>query len=54
MIKKIVYGVDIKRVFKGKLNLAIADGWLETDGRRMYEVENMRVGLIARHVAGAA
>ena len=45
--KKIVYGVDIKRVFKGKLNLAVADGWLETDGKRMYEVANMRVGLIA-------
>ena len=52
--KRIVYGVDIKRVFKGKLNLAMADGWLETDGKRMYEVANMRVGLIAASVAGAA
>jgi 3-hydroxyacyl-[acyl-carrier protein] dehydratase/trans-2-decenoyl-[acyl-carrier protein] isomerase len=54
MAKKIVYGVDIKRIFRGKLNLAVADGWLETDGRRMYEVANMRVGLIAASVAGAA
>jgi 3-hydroxyacyl-[acyl-carrier protein] dehydratase/trans-2-decenoyl-[acyl-carrier protein] isomerase len=53
LAKKIVYGVDIKRIFKGKLNLAIADGWLETDGKRMYEVANMRVGLIAASVAGA-
>ena len=44
--KKIIYNVDIKRIFKGKLNLAIADGWLETDGERMYEVANMRVGVI--------
>ena len=54
LAKKIVYGVDIKRIFKGKLNLAVADGWLETDGKRMYEVANMRVGLIAASVAGAA
>jgi 3-hydroxyacyl-[acyl-carrier protein] dehydratase/trans-2-decenoyl-[acyl-carrier protein] isomerase len=52
--KKIIYGVDVKRIFKGKLNLAIADGWLETDGRRMYEVANMRVGVIAATAAGAA
>jgi 3-hydroxyacyl-[acyl-carrier protein] dehydratase/trans-2-decenoyl-[acyl-carrier protein] isomerase len=54
LAKKIVYGVDIKRIFKGKLNLAVADGWLETDGKKMYEVANMRVGLIAASVAGAA
>ncbi|HXT06750.1 MAG TPA: bifunctional 3-hydroxydecanoyl-ACP dehydratase/trans-2-decenoyl-ACP isomerase [Roseiarcus sp.] len=51
--KKILYGVDIKRVFKGKLNLAVADGWLETDGKRMYEVANMRVGLIGAGAGGA-
>ena len=44
--RKIVYGVDVKRVFKGKLNLAVADGWLESEGKRIYEVANMRVGLI--------
>src|SRR3954470_17331941 len=25
-IRKVVYGVDVRRIFKGKLNLAIADG----------------------------
>ena len=44
-IKKVIYGVDVKRVFKGKLVLGIADGWLEADGRRIYEVKDMRVGL---------
>ena len=31
--KKVVYGVDLKRVFRSKLVLGIADGWLEADGR---------------------
>jgi 3-hydroxyacyl-[acyl-carrier protein] dehydratase/trans-2-decenoyl-[acyl-carrier protein] isomerase len=44
-VKRIVYGVDMKRVFKGKLVLGIADGWLEADGKRIYEVKDMRVGL---------
>jgi len=44
-IKKVIYGVDVKRVFKGKLILGVADGWLEADGRRIYEVKDMRVGL---------
>jgi 3-hydroxyacyl-[acyl-carrier protein] dehydratase/trans-2-decenoyl-[acyl-carrier protein] isomerase len=32
-------------VFKGRLILGIADGWLEADGKRIYEVKDMRVGL---------
>ena len=51
--RKILYGVDVKRIFKGKLNLAVADGWLETDGKRMYEVANMRVGVIGVGAGGA-
>ena len=43
--RKVVYGVDVKRVFKSKLVLGIADGWLEADGKRIYEVKDMRVGL---------
>jgi 3-hydroxyacyl-[acyl-carrier protein] dehydratase/trans-2-decenoyl-[acyl-carrier protein] isomerase len=44
-VKRVIYGVDIKRVFRGKLVLGIADGWLEADGRRIYEVKDIRVGL---------
>ncbi len=44
-VKKVVYGVDVKRVFKGKLVLGIADGWLEADGKRIYTTTDMRVGL---------
>lgn len=43
--KKIVYGVDFKRVFRSKLVLGIADGWLEADGKRIYEAKDLRVGL---------
>jgi len=46
-VKRVIYGVDVKRVFKGKLALGIADGWLEADGKRIYEVRDMRVGLFS-------
>ena len=54
VVKKVVYGVDIKRVFRGKLNMAIADGWLEADGKRIYEALNMRVGLFGAAAPVAA
>lgn len=44
-VKNVVYGVDFKRVFRSKLVLGIADGWLEADGRRIYEANDLRVGL---------
>ena len=44
-MKKVVYGVDLKRVFRRKLVLGIADGWLEADGKRIYEAKDLRVGL---------
>jgi 3-hydroxyacyl-[acyl-carrier protein] dehydratase / trans-2-decenoyl-[acyl-carrier protein] isomerase len=44
-VKRVVYGIDIKRVFKGKLVLGIADGWLEADGQRIYDARDLRVGL---------
>jgi len=44
-VTKLVYGIDLKRVFRGKLVLGIADGWLEADGKRIYEAKDLRVGL---------
>lgn len=44
-MKKIIYGVDLKRVFRRKLTLGIADGWLEADGARIYEAKDLKVGL---------
>ena len=44
-VTKVVYGIDIRRVRQGKLVLGIADGWLEADGRRIYEAKDLRVAL---------
>ena len=44
-VQQVVYGIDFKRVFRGKLILGIADGWLEADGKRIYEAKDLRVGL---------
>ena len=50
-VKRVVYGIDIKRVFKGRLVLGIADGWLEADGRRIYDAKDLRVGLFKPEAA---
>ena len=50
-VKNVVYGVDLKRVFRGRLVLGIADGWLEADGRRIYEAKDLRVGLFKPEAA---
>ncbi len=44
-VKLVTYGIDFKRVFKGKLVLGIADGWVAADGERIYEAKDLRVGL---------
>ena len=43
--KKVTYNIQIKRVLKGKLNLAIADGSVTVDGREIYTAEGLRVGV---------
>lgn len=50
-VRQVVYGVEFKRVFKSKLVLGIADGWLEADGKRIYTVSDMRVGLFKPETA---
>src|SRR6201999_3834270 len=44
-VKKIVYGIDIKRVMRSKLVLGIADGWLAADGSVIYKALDLKVGL---------
>ena len=51
-VKKIVYGIDIKRVMRSKLVLGIADGWLSADGSVIYRAFDLKVGLFRD--AGAA
>ena len=52
-VKRVIYGVDLKRVFRSKLVLGIADGWLDADGRRIYEAKELRVGLFKSETAAA-
>ncbi len=43
--KVVEYGVDFKRVMKGRLVLGTADGWLKADGEQIYTATDLRVGL---------
>ncbi len=44
-VKKLLYGVEFKRVMRSKLVLGIADGWLKADDEVVYRVSDMKVGL---------
>lgn len=43
--KLITYRIHMKRVIQRKLNMGIADGIMEVDGRVIYSASNLRVGL---------
>ena len=43
--KLVEYGVDFKRVMRGRLVLGIADGWLKADGEQIYTATDLKVGL---------
>ncbi len=47
-VKKLVYGIDIRRVMRSKLVLGIADGWLSADGDVVYRASDLKVGLFRR------
>ncbi len=56
-MKKVVYGLEIKRVMRSKLILGIADGWLSADGNVIYRASDLKVGLFkqdAPMASGAA
>jgi len=44
-MRKIIYNVDIKRVMRSKLVLGIADGWLSSEGRIIYQATDLKVCL---------
>ncbi|MFD1703936.1 3-hydroxyacyl-[acyl-carrier-protein] dehydratase FabA [Methylopila henanensis] len=52
-VKKVVYGVDFKRVVRGRLTLGIADGWLQADGETIYQAKDLKVGLFKADAAAA-
>lgn len=41
----VTYRINMKRVIQRKLNMGIADGVMEVDGRVIYSANNLRVGL---------
>ena len=47
-MKKVVYGIDIKRVMRSRLVLGIADGWLSADGSVIFRALDLKVALIPR------
>jgi 3-hydroxyacyl-[acyl-carrier protein] dehydratase/trans-2-decenoyl-[acyl-carrier protein] isomerase len=55
-VKLVTYEIDIKRVIKRKLNMAIGDARLLADGKEIYVANDLRVGLFLREgeKAGAA
>jgi len=44
-VRRVVYGIDIKRVMRSKLVLGIADGWLQADDKLIYRAADLKVGL---------
>ena len=50
-MKKVVYGIDIKRVMRSKLVLGIADGWLSADGSVLYRANDIKVGLFRQEAS---
>jgi 3-hydroxyacyl-[acyl-carrier protein] dehydratase / trans-2-decenoyl-[acyl-carrier protein] isomerase len=44
-VKKVTYGIEIRRVMRGKLVLGIADGFVDADGEVIYRAKDLRVGL---------
>ena len=43
--KRVTYQIDMKRVIARKLVLGIADGSVAVDGREIYTMKDLRVGL---------
>ncbi|MHB1113405.1 MAG: beta-hydroxydecanoyl-ACP dehydratase, partial [Acidovorax defluvii] len=47
-VKRVTYEIDIKRVIKRKLVMAIGDARLLADGKEIYVANDLRVGLFKR------
>ncbi|WP_412058294.1 3-hydroxyacyl-[acyl-carrier-protein] dehydratase FabA [Bartonella sp. DGB2] len=43
--KCVEYGIDFKRVLRGRLVLGLADGWVKADGETIYRANDLRVAL---------
>jgi len=52
-VKKVVYGVDLKRVMRSKLVLGVGDGFVQADGETIYRATDLKVGLFQADTAAA-
>jgi 3-hydroxyacyl-[acyl-carrier protein] dehydratase / trans-2-decenoyl-[acyl-carrier protein] isomerase len=52
--KLVTYEIDITRVIRRKLVMAVGDGRVLVDGREIYAARDLRVGLFKREGAAAA
>ncbi|HEY4116062.1 MAG TPA: 3-hydroxyacyl-[acyl-carrier-protein] dehydratase FabA [Rhizomicrobium sp.] len=52
--KKVSYYIDMKRVILRKLVLGIADGIVKVDGKQIFDVKDLKVGLVTDAQAAAA
>ena len=52
--KKVSYYIDMKRVILRKLVLGIADGIVKVDGKQVFDVKDLKVGLVTDAQAAAA
>ena len=46
-VKLVRYEIDLRRVMNGRLKLGIADGRLFADDKKIYEANDLRVGLFS-------
>ena len=44
-VKQVTYHISLKRLILRKLILGVADGIMKADGKTIYEVKDMKVGL---------
>ena len=44
-VKKVTYHISLKRLILRKLILGVADGTMKADGKPIYKVKDMKVGL---------
>lgn len=49
--KLVEFGIDFKRVMRGRLVLGIADGWVKADGEEVFKASDLRVGLFKEKAA---
>ena len=53
-VKKLEYGVDVKRIMRSKLTLGIGDGWVKADGEPIFSAQGLKVGLFLDEAPAAA